>query len=261
VVAVGAGAGWVFGSKMVENFIGHNWARLAAKSDEKQMDMLRPYFEKNLRENYLKPGTANEQRLRQKLDPGAARFLRLLDHDQADVNYDDGASVPADNPMRDFESLSTAPFRYFGAQFDATHFDEGLLAAIYPNGLVTLTQVDTKTRATRHYLTYRDEFNVMAAGAQKHMDPGLTRLPGPGPVHKITHYRGQEFRYASMQPDEFMGDLMIKCGDRVRDLRVFGTALPSLFNVTDAAGVKPRNIPGVAASVAIRQAAQPAGPA
>lgn len=256
LIAVGAGAGWVFGAKMVENFIGHNWVRLAAKSDEKQLDALRPYFEKNLRDQYLKPGVTNEQRLRQKLEPSILPHLRLLDHEESDMNYDDGTFVPADNPMRDLESLSTAPFRYFGAQFDATHFDDGLLAAVYPNGLVTLTQVDTKTRATRHYLTYRDDFNIMAAGAQKHMDPGLTRLPGAGPVHKITHYRGQEFRYASMSAEECIGDLMVKCGDKVKDLNVVGMSLPALFGVRAGATMVARNIAGVPASQIIR-AVQP----
>ncbi|MBU0799901.1 MAG: hypothetical protein KKA05_02760, partial [Alphaproteobacteria bacterium] len=219
--------------------------------DAKALDTLRPYFEKNLRDLYLKPGAANENRLRQKIDPAQIQHLRLLDHEEADINFDDGSFVPADNPMRDFESLSTAPFRYFGAQFDATHYDDGLLAAMYPNGLVTLTQIDVKTRATRHYLTYRDEFNVMAAGAQKHLDPGLTELPGDGPVHKITHRRGQDFEYASMTPAAFLGDLMDKTGDKAKDLRVFGMGLPALFNVGSPDHVTAQAVKGVPAATVI----------
>lgn len=75
-------------------------------------------------------------------------------------------------------------------------------------------------------------------------------------MHKITHYRGQEFRYASMSAEECIGDLMVKCGDKVKDLNVMGMSLPALFGAQAGATISARNIAGVPASQVIR-AAQP----
>ncbi len=176
--------------------------------------------------------------LSKKMQPDTIPRLRLLSQQEASINYDDGQTAPPVNPLKDFERLSSAPYRYFGAQFDATHAGKNTLACIFPNGLLSLVHIDGAT--TRHYVTYSERFNAFARNAdKKHLDPKLTHLPGEGPIHKITHIQGKDFRYASMTGREFLADLMDKAGPEVKNFRVFGFTLDDIFNVEAAEDIAP----------------------
>lgn len=239
MAGIGVTARWVLSGKAIENTLYNMWKRKAEANDKKAIERLKPHTQKNLIENYLKPGPDNANRARQKIDSEAIEHLRLLNHDESQMNYDDGSFAPIDNPNRDLESLTSAANRYFGAVFDTTHADRGLLTAIYPNGLISITQVDVKTRATRSYQTYRNDFNLIAKDNQagKHLDPGLTSLPSDGPVHKITHYQGRDFRYVATDERGLIADLMHRIGDDAKDFRAFGMPLTELFNISDAQNI------------------------
>lgn len=236
---LGATTGWVVIPKVFENTMHSIWQKLASKSDAKRLNSLKPYEEKNLIENYLRQDKENQLRARKKLDPDSLQHLRLLNHNEGQMNYDDGVFTPKDNPHRDIEALSTAANRYFGALFDSSHADRGILTAIYPNGLVSITQVDVETRDTRSYLTYREEFNTMSGADAKHLDPGLTKLPTNGPVHKVTHHQGQDFRYVSIDERGLIADLMYRIGDDAKDFRAFGMKLTDIFGIEDPDSIQP----------------------
>lgn len=239
-LGLGVTATWVFGAKTVENFVYHNWTRSVAVRDNKAIEALLPYFEQNQIEKYLTQDPNNERRFRRKVGPENMQHLRLLNHDEADMVFDDGELAPSYNLMRDFERVSTAPYRYFGAQFDSTNHEHGVLVGVFPNGLISLIQVDVDTRAVRHYVQYNDKFDIMN-GRYKHLDPSLTELPGKGPIHKITHRKGKDFRYTPVTGEEFIADLMHKVGnaDKVRDFQAFGMPLKELFNVKSIDAIEP----------------------
>ena len=240
VFGLGASTVWALGSKWVENYIADKLRQRHDVADRQEYQKLAPYFERNVIGKYLSSDPTTEKRFRKKVDNDLIPHLRLLNHDESDINYDDGEVTPDQNIMKDFERVSTAPYRYFGAVFDTTHHDKGVLTAIFPNGLVKLTHVDLDTRATRHYLIYRDDFNEIK-GDRKHLDPKLTRLPGAGPVHKVTHRQGKDFRYASLTPEEFMADVMQKIGFEFKDYTAFGVKISDLFNVNSAETIQPKD--------------------
>jgi len=235
-LGVAGTAGWVTLAKTAENilsYIHRMTARGAPDREEQAIAALRPYFERNDILRYLAPDKSNMARSRRKISMEALPHLRLLPHRSSDIMYDDGALSSPYSPREDFERLSSAPYRYFGAMFDSSYHEDGLLAGIYPNGMVTLIQVDKETRATRHYLTYREQFNQVA-GTHKENDlrAGLENLPaGHAPAHKITHWQGKSFGYTPLDAPELISDLMAKLGPQARDYRVFGYRLPELFGV------------------------------
>lgn len=240
-LGLGTGAVWAVAEKSTEAAIVKYRSRKIEQSDQQQLDSLRPYFEQNKIGNYLRQDEANERRFRKKLRPDALPHLRLLNQAEADMNYDDGPIAPPVNILKDFERLSSAPYRYFGAQFDATHADKGVLACIFPNGLLSVIHVEKETRATRHYLMYSERFNAFDKdAAKKHLDPALTQLPADGPIHKITHRGGKDFRYVPMNGEEFIAALMAKVGPEAKDFRFFGFALTDLFNVGAAGNIEPK---------------------
>jgi len=245
-IAVAAGLVTTLGLTTVEKITESVFAALEAKKEKKtdddELEALRPYLEKNDIARYLSKDENNERRFRKKIDPSVMQNLRLLNQNEADMNFDDGPLAPAANPLKDVERLSSAPYRYFGAQFDATHAEKGVLACIFPNGLLSVIQIDKDTRATRHYVTFSQRFNSLREGApKKHLDPNLTTLPGKGPIHKITHYQGKHFGYVSLSEQEFMADLMAKVGPEAKDYRVFGLPLTDIFNVKGAEAIEPKS--------------------
>jgi len=240
-LGLGSGFTWSVIGKVVESAVTSIENKKLEKTDQKQFESLRPYFEQNMVDRYLLQDPATERRFRKKIDPSHVPHLRLLNQLESDMNYDDGASSTPDNPLTDFERLSTAPHRYFGAQFDATHADRGVLVCIYPNGLLSVIQIDKDTRETRHYLTYNERFNAFAKDAdKKHLDPRLTHLPEAGPIHKITHGMGRGFGYASLTREEFMACLMDKAGPEAKDFRAFGFSLADLFSVKAGEPIEPK---------------------
>jgi hypothetical protein len=236
-----SGTAWALGAKTVESVISHHVRKIARKKESEEFESLKPYFEKNVIAPYLENNELNQKRFRKKIDPELFQHLRFLNHDEASMNYDDGYYTTAENPIRDFERLSTAPYRYFGAMHDASHYKKGLLTSMFPNGLISLTHVDKDNRITRHYITLKEEFNQIK-GDKKHLDSKLERLPGEGPIHKITHRDGQDFRYVSLSEEEFMADLMDKVGNAAKRYRAFGMPLTRLFNVKSAAKITPKDL-------------------
>jgi hypothetical protein len=245
LLGLGTTAAWALGAKAVENVVSSRLKKGREEKDNEEYQKLAPYFEKNNVNEYLDTGVENKLRFRKKLNPEALPHLRLLNHDEADMNYDDGDYTPLYNPMKDFERVATAPYRYFGAIFDTTHHEKGVLTAIFPNGLVKLTHVDLDTRDTRHYLTYRSDFNEIK-GNRKHLDPKLTKLPGDGPIHKVTHCKGKDFRYASLTEDEFIADAMDKIGYEFKDYKAFGMKITDLFNAKSSQKIEPKAVEGMA---------------
>lgn len=240
-LGLGMGFAWTAVGKSVETALAVFENKKVLAADQQEFESLRPYFEQNRIGNYLRQEETNMRRFRKKLEPGVLPHLRLLSHAEADMNYDDGPVAPPDNILKDFERLSSAPYRYFGAQFDATHADNGVLACIFPNGLLSVIQVDKGTRATRHYVMYSERFNAFDKdAARKHLDPQLTELPAAGPIHKITHMQGRDFRYVPLTGTEFIADLMAKIGPEAKDLRVFGFTITDLFNVEAVPDLKPK---------------------
>ncbi|HTK83566.1 MAG TPA: hypothetical protein VL625_00640 [Patescibacteria group bacterium] len=262
------GSGWVVGGHAVENFLYEKWLKHAAVKDNKKMEHLKPYFEQNDIERYLKQTPENENRFRRKLDPKVLPYLRLLDHEDAGMNYDAGEFTPNINPQKPLEDLSSIAYRQFGAMFDSSQAERGLLAAIYPNGMVTLTQVNQKNHSTRHYVAYRKDFNEMAALDHPHVvETSLDKLPSTGPVHKVTHKQGRAFAYVGMAPEEFMSDLMHKVGPDAKSLRFFGLPLTDLFNVKGAEKLRPQTKDSLTIAeitekktVVVEQAAEPVVP-
>ena len=230
---------WATVGKSTETVVGKIQESLLKQVDEQKAEAILPYFEKDYIKEYWHDTERNRKRFRKKLDPDVKRHLRLLNLDEADMIHDDADPSSPENTWRDYERLSSAAFRYFGAQFDPTYADDGVLIASYPNGLISLVQVDKTTRATRHYVTYNDDFNVMERDNYKHLDPNLTHLPADGDVHKITHRRGKDFRYTPMDCDEFLSDLSHQLGKDAKDLKAFGLPLSKLFNCQACHGLMP----------------------
>lgn len=242
LAGLGITTGWVVGAKAVENFLYAQWKNKAEEHDRQMVDELKPHAQKNHVKHYLQNTPGNEVRARKKLNNEAIEHLRLLNHDEAQMNYDDGTYAPHNNSQaRDIESLTSASNRYFGAVYDTTHADRGIMTTIYPNGLISVTQVDVNTRATRSYQTYREDFNLLAKDSEpgKHLDPGLKKLPSDGPVHKITHHQGRDFRYVATDERGLFSDLMHRIGEDAKDFRAFGMKLTELFNIEDPDTIVP----------------------
>jgi len=238
LIGLGAGFSWAILGKSIEAILTVIEKEKMEASDRQQLDALRPYFEQNVIRNYLKHGKTNDRRFRKKLDPKITSHLRLLNLDDANMNYDDGPIAPPESNLTDYEQLSSSTYHYFGAQFDATYAEQGVLVGIFPNGLISVVQVDKGTRTTHSYLMYNDRFNAFEKSAnKKHLDPKLTRLPTNGPIHKISHKQGKDFHYVPMDGQEFMADLMAKIGPEAKDFRVFGFKIANLFNVEETGGV------------------------
>lgn len=247
---MGAGSifGWGFISKSLETATASFQSWLLKNADEKkeQSTMLKEDIEHI--NDYLLKDDYSGNRNRKKLSEESYKHLRLLSIEEADMIHDDRIAAPPDNDLRDYERLTTASHRYFGAQFDATYDDleDGIIVATYPNGLVSLTHVEKDTRATRHYLMYNKDLNLFGEGeAFKHLDPELTQLPAKGEVHKITHRQGRDFRYTPMSCDEFMSDLSAKLGKNAQDLTAFGMPLRDLFNCHACHGIHPQEKPAL----------------
>ncbi|MCB9990436.1 MAG: hypothetical protein H6867_03520 [Rhodospirillales bacterium] len=233
LTGLGVGFGWAFFGKSTETAIATVQNAMLKASDEQKVESLRPYFEKNYINDYVLDTEANHKRYRKKLDPEQSKYLRLLNMDEADIAEDDIDPSPPTNDWRDYERLTSAAFRYFGAEFDSSNDNEndGVLVATYPNGLISLVHIDKKERAARHYITYNKAFDVFGEKeAYKHLSPNLTDLPAEGAVHKITHRKGKDFRYTPMSCEEFLGDLSYQLEKNAQDIKAFGLPITTLFN-------------------------------
>ncbi len=219
------------------------WLRKDSDTKKEQSKMLSEEIEHI--NNYLLDTKANHNRNLKKLDPEATKHLRLLSLEEADMMYDDEVPSPPERKWRDYERLSSASHRYHGAQFHTIYNAEndGLIMALYPNGLVSLIHVEKDQRATRHYVMYNRDLNVFGENETfKHMDPALTRLPGEGDVHKITHRQGKDFRYVPLSCDDFMADLSEKLGRSAQELKAFGIPIRKFFNCNACDGIAPRAV-------------------
>lgn len=241
---MGAGSmlAWGTAAKSLETITAKIQRRILKSADEKkeQSMMLKEDIEHI--NDYLLDDEMNTRRNRKKLSAESYKNLRLLNLEESDMMYDDTIPAPPTNDLRDYERLTSASHRYFGAQFDATYDDleDGIIVATYPNGLVSLIHVEKDTRATRHYAMYNKDLNLFGEGeAFKHLDPALTKLPGDGDIYKITHRQGKDFRYTPMSCDEFMADLSYKLGKSAQDLKAFGLPLRKLFNCSACDGLSP----------------------
>lgn len=229
---------WATVGKTTETVVGKIQESLLKQVDEQKAEAILPYFEKDYIKSYWHDTERNRKRFRKKLNPDVKKHLRLLSLEEADMIHDDAEPATPENRWRDYERLSSPAFRYFGAQFDPTYADDGVLISVYPNGLISLVQVEKETRATRHYVTYNEDFDIMREN-YKHLDPKLTHLPAKGDVHKITHRRGKDFRYTPLSCDEFLSDLSHKLEFNAKDIKAFGLPIATLFNCRACNGLMP----------------------
>lgn len=241
LLAVTTGFSWSAVSKSIETALGVYEKSKTATGDKAEQDALLPDLEKNVIGNYLLKSEANERRFRKKLDPETVGHLRLLNGKDADMNYDDGAVAPPTDRMRDYDRLASAAFRYFGAAFDPSYDEDGVLICLYPNGLISLVQIEKATGVTRHYLTYSKDFDISGDGGRSmHLDSKLSLLPAEGEVHKITHVKGMDFRYTPMTRQEFVADIAATIGPQAKNYKAFGLPLASLFNCQSFQNAAPK---------------------
>ena len=260
LMGVGVGLGWTTLGKITETAVGSVQRAILDKDEDQRLEALRPYFEQNHINKYLLDDEFNPKRFRKKLDPEAASHLRLLSTDEARMKYDDAEPSSPNLQWRDYERLSSAAFRYFGAAFDSSYddADSGILVAMYPNGLLSLSHIDKKSGNTRSYVMYNDEY-VPMKGDKKHLDPALTNLPGNGDIHKITHRQGKDFRYVPLTCEEFLADVSHQTGKDLKDLKAFGIPLKDLFNCKscDIEKIEPKNVDALPVQKWFTDAASP----
>ncbi|MCK5373995.1 MAG: hypothetical protein KAJ40_01795 [Alphaproteobacteria bacterium] len=234
-------------TEAVFSYITAPWFKLWDSAELKKQEASRPYDEKDLISEYLVPDENNKRRMCKKLDPKIVQHLHFLDQEEADMNYDDGPLSSPDSPLENFERLLTAPFHIFGAVFDTRYVEDGILVARYPNGLISIMQIDKEKRAVRDYLMYRKSFDEFKdKNAKRAINANLNNLPGKGSVHKFTHEKGKDLRYVSMDEKKFLGDLMTRIGeDKVEDFPALGMNLAELFQTKSDGGIQPKEVPGI----------------
>jgi len=252
MTGLGYGLAWATFGKSIETVVSKVQDKVSRPADKALEEAMLPFFEQNSIDRYLEKTAQNANRFRKKLDPDESKYLRLLSLEEADMIYDDMVPSPPENEWRDFERLSSAAYRYFGSQFDASNDEHNILISAYPNGMISLTQVDKSTRATRHYVTYNEEFDLIGDhGKYKHLDPKLSQLPQQAEIHKITHRQGKDFRYAPMSCDEFKADLAFNIdpesgSEVVQAMKAFGLNISDVFNCTACDGIFPQAKPAIA---------------